>query len=806
MRNPLLAIDFYKADHRRQYPKGTNKVYSNFTPRSNRLYKGELNKVVVFGLQMFIKDYLIKEWNEGFFQRDKQEVLEEYKTFMDCTLGLDAIPVEHISELWELGYLPIEIKSLPEGSLCPMKVPVLTITNTDDRFFWLVNYLETVMSTELWKPMTNATIAYEYRQVFEKFADMTGANKEFILFQGHDFSCRGLSNREDGYKSGIAHLTSFVGTDTVLAIQGAKDFYNADYSKELVGTSVPATEHSVMCMGTKDSEIETFRRLITELYPSGVVSIVSDTWDLWKVLTEYTVELKDEIINRKENSLGLAKVVFRPDCYDEQTLIMTDSGWKYLKDLTNIDLVAQVLDDGSYEFIKPLKTTVQLYEGEMCHFKDQKGKVDLLVTPNHRMILQQNDKERIVLAEDLGYKGHHKQKMVRSASARSLPSRRITPNQRLMIAFQADGSYTSTGNKIRFKFSKQRKIDRLKNILEDCNISHTIYELKDGCVEININTDATAYQKDFEWVKKLELTKEWCQDFIEELSYWDATRRSDLRFKFDTTVETVNDVVEVIAIGAGYGIYQSKREDNRKPHFSTIYTSHIMKDNTIGGQSWVKEITNYTGYVYCVTVPSGRLLVKRNKCIMVCGNSGNPVDILCGTGPTSDLNIPTHIEKGAVGVLWDIFGGTINDKGFKTLNPRVGLIYGDSITLERQQEILQKLRDKGFASDNIVFGIGSYTYQYSTRDTFGFAMKATYGEVEGIGREIFKDPITDSGTKKSAKGLLFVKKDEPNGDYYLIDSVAKDRESSENNKLKLVFKNGELIKETSLKEIRERLA
>lgn len=254
MINPLLAIDFYKTDHRRQYPKGTAQVYSNFTPRSSKLYRGKLDKIVNFGLQMFIKDYLIHDWNEGFFNRPKEEVVAEYKSFMDSTLGPDAFPIEHIAELHDLGYLPIEIKALPEGTLVPMKVPVLTITNTHPKFFWLVNYLETVMSTELWKPITNATIAYEYRKTFEEFADLTGADKTGIIFQGHDFSARGLSNREDGYKSGIAHLTSFCGTDTCLAIQGAKDFYNADYTKELVGTSVPATEHSVMALSAGPTE------------------------------------------------------------------------------------------------------------------------------------------------------------------------------------------------------------------------------------------------------------------------------------------------------------------------------------------------------------------------------------------------------------------------------------------------------------------------------------------------------------------------------------------------------------------------
>lgn len=259
MLNPLLAIDFYKVDHRRQYPKGTTKVYSNLTPRSARLYKGKSDKVVVFGIQMFIKDFLLS-WNDNFFSRPKSLVCNQYKVFMQLTLGISDFDVSHIEALHDLGYLPIEIKALPEGTRCPIKVPILTITNTVDEFYWIVNYVETVMSAELWKPITNATIAADYRQAFETYAATTGVDTFGIQFQGHDFSARGLSNREDQYRTQISHLTSFTGTDTVLAIQGAIDFYNADISKELVGTSVPATEHSV-----SSSRIFNYERQIDEL-------------------------------------------------------------------------------------------------------------------------------------------------------------------------------------------------------------------------------------------------------------------------------------------------------------------------------------------------------------------------------------------------------------------------------------------------------------------------------------------------------------------------------------------------------------
>ena len=154
-------------------------------------------------------------------------------------------------------------------------------------------------------------------------------------------------------------------------------------------------------------------------------------------------------------------------------------------------------------------------------------------------------------------------------------------------------------------------------------------------------------------------------------------------------------------------------------------------------------------------------------------------------------------------LLWETFGGTINEQGYKVLDSHIGAIYGDSITPERARQIIQRLKSKGFASTNIVLGIGSYTYQYNTRDTFGFAMKATYVEVNGEGREIFKDPITDDGLKKSAKGLLYVQHNDINGDYELIDMVS--RETEQKGELRTIFKDGKFYNETTLTDVREKL-
>lgn len=299
--NPLLLVDSYKIHHQNMYEPNMTKLYSNFTPRKSRI--AGIDKVVVFGIQHFVLEYLIKQFNEKFFdtsqfrmKEDKEKLIKEYQRH--CP-----VDTKHIEALWDLGYLPIEIKALDEGTLCPIGVPMMTITNTHPDFAWLVNYLETLISCMLWQPITSATIAYEYKKILDKYAIETTGSTEGVQWQGHDFSMRGMSSVESAILSGMGHLLSFTGTDTIPAIYQLESSYKA---QGLIGASVPATEHSVMCMGTKESEINTFKRLLN-LYPTGILSIVSDTWDLWKVCTEYLPKLKSEILARD------GKLVIRPD-------------------------------------------------------------------------------------------------------------------------------------------------------------------------------------------------------------------------------------------------------------------------------------------------------------------------------------------------------------------------------------------------------------------------------------------------------------------------------------------------------------
>jgi nicotinamide phosphoribosyltransferase len=324
--NPILACDFYKVGHIFQYPQGTTEIYSNLTARSNKrapVANGKrIEKTLFVGLQVFLMQFLQESFDILFFGKPKGEVIAEFNRRNDGALGPGSVDSSHIAALHDLGYLPIEIKALPEGSLVPMGVPMLTIRNTLPEFYWVTNFLETALSAELWKITTTATIAFEYRKLLERWAKRTGSPKDFVLWQGHDFSMRGMSGISDAAISGLGHLFNFLGTDTIPAIEAMEKFY--DGLNTFVGGSVAATEHSVMCAGGMDDEKETIRRLIQDIYPSGVVSVVSDTWDFFKVITETAAELKDVILNRQPNALGLAKVVFRPDSGDPANILCGD--------------------------------------------------------------------------------------------------------------------------------------------------------------------------------------------------------------------------------------------------------------------------------------------------------------------------------------------------------------------------------------------------------------------------------------------------------------------------------------------------
>jgi nicotinamide phosphoribosyltransferase len=479
--NPACMEDFYKSGHPAMLLPNTTVGYSNFTPRSTHRDPAPVGPIW-FGYQAWRDDFLIRQWNDNFFNKDRKDVVGEYDELIKTSIGPDA-DTSHIGHLHDLGYLPILIKGLPEGSLIPYRVPALTIRSTHEKFAWLPNKLESTMSNNLWLPPTSATTSFLYRKEFDAQGKRTGTPKELIPFLGHDFSMRGMEGDWAAAASGAAHLLSFSGTDTETAILFLRKFYRAS---GFIGGSVTATEHWVTCAGAAVmGEFEYLKYLITVVKPKGIISVVSDTWDLWKVLTEYLPALKDIILARD------GKVVIRPD-------------------------------------------------------------------------------------------------------------------------------------------------------------------------------------------------------------------------------------------------------------------------------------------------------------------SGGPVKILCGD---DSFPVDSPPYKGVVQLLWEVIGGSVNSKGFKVLDPHIGSVYGDSITLDRKKRIGRLLEAKGFDPDGVL-GIGSFTFQYVTRDTDGWAMKGTYTETDGIPYNLSKSPVTDSGSKNSASGLLRV--DQTSNGFSLKENCTWAEEAG--GALQTTFKDSKAEDFQTYDEIKDRMS
>jgi nicotinamide phosphoribosyltransferase len=468
---------------------GTTRLYGTWIPRSIKHAPKGVKKIVSFGQQLAVK-WLHDEFEENFFKLSLEEAME-FGNDMAMYLGLE-YDASHFEELHKLGYLPIKVKSLPEGIETLPNVPHMTFINTVDGFAWLTLYLETIISSLAWKPSTSATIALQYKRNLIEWVRKTDPKNIWLVpFLAHDFSARGLSPW-DMLSSGLGHATSFRGSDTIVCIPAARYFYN-EPKNEVIINSVNASEHSVsttkiFTVGEQQMIADWLRE-----FDKGILSIVSDTFDLWTLITKYLPANKEAIMARD------GKLVIRPD-------------------------------------------------------------------------------------------------------------------------------------------------------------------------------------------------------------------------------------------------------------------------------------------------------------------SGDPVDIICGS--YRNETIPDNIkplrpsEKGVIELLWDIFGGTINEEGYKVLDPHIGAIYGDSITLDRQIQIYERLAAKGFATTNIVLGIGSYTYQMNTRDTLGFAAKGAWFEVEEngtkVGYDIYKDPITDDGTKKSLKGLICVTEDQE-----VLTQCTPEQE--EGGILQTIYENGKFYNQTTLTEVRSKL-
>lgn len=294
--NPMLLIDFYKAVHAEMLPQGITKSVSYFTPRMSRVKRWD--SVVMFGLQGFIKTYLISYFNDEFFNKPFDEVIAEYKRIMDATLGKEAYKIEKIEKLHKLGYLPIEIVALPEGTKVPMHVPMFGITNTHPDFAWLPQSLESLISAEMWHPMLAATVGATYREIVNKYYDMTcdDSIQRAIALGAFDF--RGEECLESATKAGAGWCLSFLNTATVPTIPYLEQMYNCDCTKEPVAFGSPSTEHSVMCSNyaVDGDEVTFLKRVLTEIYPNTSFSAVLDSYDYWNVIDNILPQIHDEIM------------------------------------------------------------------------------------------------------------------------------------------------------------------------------------------------------------------------------------------------------------------------------------------------------------------------------------------------------------------------------------------------------------------------------------------------------------------------------------------------------------------------------
>lgn len=295
--NPLLLIDFYKAVHDSQYPKGLTRMVSYYTPRMSRLK--DVDQVTFFGLQYFIKEYLIEGFNRNFFNRPKEEVMAEYTRIMDATLGEGSYNSDKIAALHDLGYLPLAIRAVPEGCRTKIGVPQIEISNTHPDFVWVVNTIETALSATMWHFQTSAEVGNRYWSIVEHYWKETcdeDVNPHRLL---GDFSLRGQQSIESGIKSSMGWLLNFYNTATVPAIMAMERYYNCNVQTDVVGYGAISTEHSVMCSNAAvdGNEITHVKRLLTEIYPNHSFSMVSDSYDYWRLVKEILPQCKEEILN-----------------------------------------------------------------------------------------------------------------------------------------------------------------------------------------------------------------------------------------------------------------------------------------------------------------------------------------------------------------------------------------------------------------------------------------------------------------------------------------------------------------------------
>lgn len=351
----LLLSDTYKQCHDRMYPNGLTKLVSYWVPRKSMLKTQD--KMVFFGLQAFIKEYLIKYFNDYFFDLPEDEVVELYRYSMNIQIGEDNYDLDKIINLHRLGYLPLEIRALPEGTLVSMGVPCIEITNTHEDFAFLVQWIECILQVELWKPCCHATIGYMYRTLANYWYDKTVDNT-LPEMACSDFGMRGMSCMDEAMRCSSSWLLSFNKTSTIPAINYIDEYYNADCKHNHLGLGAVSSEHSVMGANyaIDGDEITFIRRLLNELYPNTSFSMVSDTYDYWNIINNILPQVKDDVM--KHNG----KLLIRPDSGD-----MVEISVKTIEKLWEI--FGGTINSNGYKVLDP---HIGLIYGDGCSLQNVK--------------------------------------------------------------------------------------------------------------------------------------------------------------------------------------------------------------------------------------------------------------------------------------------------------------------------------------------------------------------------------------------------------------------------------------------------
>lgn len=541
----ILKTDFYKVTHMQQYNTGITHFTSYLTPRGSRFKN--IDKMVVFGIANFVNEILYKDFNENFFGKHWLDIYEDLIEVLHDGLHYSLPTIKEtelkIKKLYNLGYLPIELNGLPEGTLCPMGVPAIEIRSTHPDFAWVAQSIESILSCEFWHPAISATMALEYKKIAKAAYDKTVDDNISHMTAMCDFSMRGQESYDSAVASGAAFLTSFYNCSTIESRRYIRENYNDTKPERVNGLT--STEHSVMCSDYAicGDERETFRRLLTEVYPDTSFAAVSDSYDFWNVVTNILPSLREEI-EAHNGFIGIR------------------------------------------------------------HDSDE---------PVHALC--------------------------------GIPQ---------------------------FNFNK-------------------IYSFNEDILHISD-------EEEFE-------------DFIYEF--------------MNDNYPKVDEAFEV------YFEYTNKPEEegHEGQFFSGVYK--------------IIPIT----FTYNLGLEKHGYEIQKVR------------DSL------------TYEDKGMVESLYELFGGYINSKGYKVMNPKLKAVYGDSITIPRAKEIYKRLEEKGFAANNVSLGVGSFSMECLeedgvlkpfTRDSFSIAVKATYCIYNDNGEEkeifIYKDPKGCSG-KKSLKGLCRVVED-----------------------------------------------